>query len=113
MSVIQWLSSQINNEQINNVEGLDVVMLLYKLIQYSNSYSKIPRRLCQYCRDEQNPTIRYFKSFKWKGVITNLTGAKAFAIADIKLQVYVVTLSSQDNAEPLQQLKSGFRRTIY
>lgn len=73
--------------QIDNVEELDVVMLMYNLIQYSNSYSKIPRRLCQYCRVEQNPTITYFKSFKWKGVITNLTGAKPFAITDIKLQV--------------------------
>ena len=73
--------------QIDNVEELDVVILMYNLIQYSNSYSKIPRRLCQYCRVEQNPTITYFKSFKWKGVITNLTGAKPFAITDIKLQV--------------------------
>ena len=73
--------------QIDNVEELDVVMLMYNLIQYSNSYSKIPRRLCQYCRVEQNPTITYFKSFKWKGVITNLTGAKPFAITYIKLQV--------------------------
>ena len=73
--------------QIDNVEELDVVMLMHNLIQYSNSYSKIPRRLCQYCRVEQNPTITYFKSFKWKGVITNLTGAKPFAITDIKLQV--------------------------
>ena len=73
--------------QKDNVEELDVVMLMYNLIQFSNSYSKIPRRLCQYCRVEQNPTITYFKSFKWKGVITNLTGAKPFAITDIKLQV--------------------------
>ena len=73
--------------QIDNVEELDVVMLMYNLIQYRNSYSKIPRRLWQYCRDEQNPTITYFKSFKWKGGITNLTGTKAFAITDIKHQV--------------------------
>ena len=45
-------------------------------------------------------------------VITNSTGAGRFAITDTKLYVPVVTLSTQDNAKLLQQLKSGFRRTI-
>ena len=35
-----------------------------------------------------------------------------FAITDTKLYVAVVTLSAQDNTKPLQQLKSGFKRTI-
>ena len=35
-----------------------------------------------------------------------------FAITDTKLYVTVVTLSAQDNTKPLQQLKSGFKRTI-
>ena len=45
-------------------------------------------------------------------VITNSKGAGKFAITDTKLYVPVVTLSTQDNAKLLQQLKSGFRRTI-
>ena len=45
-------------------------------------------------------------------VITNSTGAGKFEINDIKLYVSVVTLSTQDNAKLLQQLKSGFKRTI-
>ena len=45
-------------------------------------------------------------------VITNYTGAGKFAITEIKLYVPVVTLSTQDNAKLLQQLKSGFKRTI-
>ena len=45
-------------------------------------------------------------------VITNSTGAGKFAITDTKLYVPVVTLSTQDNAKLLQQLKSGFKRTI-
>ena len=36
----------------------------------------------------------------------------AFTITDTKLYVLVVTLSTQDNAKLLQQLKSGFKRTI-
>ena len=35
-----------------------------------------------------------------------------FAITDTKFYVPVVTLSTQDNANLLQQLKSSFRRTI-
>ena len=42
-------------------------------------------------------------------VITNSTGAGTFAINDTKLYVPVVTLSTQDNAKLLQQLKSGFK----
>ena len=45
-------------------------------------------------------------------VITNSTGAGKFEIKDTKLYVPVVTLSTQDNAKLLQQLKSDFRRTI-
>ena len=38
--------------------------------------------------------------------------ATKLAIIDTKLYVPVVTLSNQDNAELLQQLKSCFRKTI-
>ena len=44
--------------------------------------------------------------------ITNYTGEEKFAITETKLYVPVVTLSTQDNAKLLQQLKSGFKRTI-
>ena len=45
-------------------------------------------------------------------VITNSNGAGKFAITETKLYVPVVTLSTQDNAKLIQQLKSGFKRTI-
>ena len=45
-------------------------------------------------------------------VIANSTGAGKFAITETKLYVPVVTLSTHDNAKLLQQLKSGFKRTI-
>ena len=35
-----------------------------------------------------------------------------FSITDKKLYVPIVTLSTQDNAKLLEQLKSGFKRTI-
>ena len=45
-------------------------------------------------------------------VITNFTGAGTFEITDTKLYVPIVTLSTQENAKLLQQLKSGFKRVI-
>ena len=46
-------------------------------------------------------------------VATNIASQGAtFAIIDTKLYVPVVTLSTQDNAKLLEQLKSGFKRTI-
>ena len=45
-------------------------------------------------------------------VITNSTGARKFPVTETKLYVLVVTLSTQDDAKCLQQLKYGFKRTI-
>ena len=45
-------------------------------------------------------------------VITNSTGEGKLEITDTKLYVPVVTLSTQDNAELLQQLKPGFKRVV-
>ena len=45
-------------------------------------------------------------------VITNSTGEGKFQITETKLYVPVVTLSTQNNAKLLQQLKSDFERTI-
>ena len=45
-------------------------------------------------------------------VITNSTGTGRFLITDTKLFVPVVTLSTHDNVKLLQQVKSGFKRTL-
>ena len=45
-------------------------------------------------------------------VITNSTGAGTFEITESKLYVPVVTLSTQDNSNLLQQLNLGFKRVI-
>ena len=42
-------------------------------------------------------------------VVTNSTGAERFAITDTKLYVPVLTLSTQENTNLLQQFKSGFK----
>ena len=55
-----------------------------------------------------------FKILRWSKdcVITSSEDEGKFTITETKLYVLVVTLSTQDNAKLLQQLKSGFKRTI-
>ena len=43
--------SKINNTQIDNAEYIDIVMPIYKLIEYSDNYSKTSGSLWQYCKD--------------------------------------------------------------
>ena len=45
-------------------------------------------------------------------IISSATGKTKFAITDTKLYVPIVTLLTQDNATLLEQLRSGFKKTI-
>ena len=44
--------SKINNTQIDNAKHIDVIMPMYYLIEYSDTYSKTSGSLWQYYRDE-------------------------------------------------------------
>ena len=57
---------------------------------------------------EVNLILTWFKDC----VITNSTGEGKFAITETKLYVPVVTLSTKYNDKLIQQLKSGFKKTI-
>ena len=59
-----------------------------------------------------NCKINSILSWSSTCVITNSTGTETFEIIETKLYVLVVTLSTQDNAKLLQQLKSDFKRTV-
>ena len=59
-----------------------------------------------------NCEVSFFLTWSLTCVITNTTGEGRFTITDTKLYVPVVFLSTEDNAKLLQQLKSGFKRTI-
>ena len=43
--------SKVNNTQVNNAKYIDIVMLMYNLIEYNNNYSKTSGSLWQYCKD--------------------------------------------------------------
>ena len=75
--------NEINNTQIDNAKGIDIVMPMYNLIEYSNNYEKTGS-LWQYCKDipalNANDEFTQFTggnatdSFNFKAKITGRTG---------------------------------------
>ena len=65
--------SEINNTQIDNCKNVDIVMLLYDLLEYSDNYAKTSGSLWQYYRDEINDNLLDSKSFKSTIKITGKT----------------------------------------
>ena len=66
--------SKINGIRIDNAEDLDVVMPMYKLLEYSKNYKKTTGSLWNYYRDEpSNPLSSNSESFKYKTSITGNT----------------------------------------
>ena len=62
--------SRINNTDIDNAQGIDIVMPMYNLIEYSYNYSKTSGSLWQYYIDNPNDNIVQSESFKSKIRIT-------------------------------------------
>ena len=67
--------SKINNTQVDNAKGIDIVMPTYNLIKYSDNYAKTSGSLWQYYRDEPNNNLVNSESFKFKVKITEKTPA--------------------------------------
>ena len=67
--------SEINNTQVDNAKYIDIVIPMYKLIEYSDNYSKKSGSLWQYYRDEPNDNLTDSESFKSKMKITRKTPA--------------------------------------
>ena len=68
-------TSKINGVQIDNAEDLDVVMLMYNLLEYSKNYRKTTTgSLWNYYRDEpSNPLSSNSESFKYETSIIGNT----------------------------------------
>ena len=70
---INWIS-EINNTQIDNAKGIDIVMAMYNSIEYSDNYTKTSGSLWQYFRDKpDNNNIEDSESLKSKIEITGKT----------------------------------------
>ena len=48
--------THINDEHVETAEGLDVIMPMYNLLEYSDNYPESSENLWQFKRDEQNMT---------------------------------------------------------
>ena len=64
--------SRINNTDVDTARDIDIVMPMYNLIEYSDSYSK---SLWQYYKDEPNDNIAHSESLKSKVKITGKSPA--------------------------------------
>ena len=58
--------SEINNTEIDNAKDIDIVMLMYGLIEYSDNYSKTSGSFWQYYKDNPNDNLTDSGSSKSK-----------------------------------------------
>ena len=49
--------THINDEHADNADNLDIIMLMYNLIEYNDNYSDTSKSLWQFKREEQNMNI--------------------------------------------------------
>ena len=85
--------SRINNTDIDNAQDIDLVMLMYNLIEYSDNYSETSGSLWQYYKDIPNNNLANSESFKFKVKITGTTPA-AGNTKDVKIIVPLKYLSN-------------------
>ena len=85
-----------------NIKDVEIIVPLRHL---SNFWRTVEMSLI-------NCEVNLIQTWSRTYVISSATGKTKFKIIDAKLYVPVVTLLTQDNLKLLQQLKSGFRRTI-
>ena len=81
--------SKINNTKIDNAEYIDIVMLMYSLIEYSNNYSKTSGSLCQYC--EEIPAVNNAIN------IVDFNGANATDSFSFKTKITGQTVANNNN----------------
>ena len=85
--------SEINNTQVDNAKGIDIVRPMYNLIEYSDNYAKTSGSLWQYYRGEPNNNLANSESFKFKVKITGKAPA-ADNEKDVEIMVPLKYLSN-------------------
>ena len=94
--------SKINNTLTDYAEDLDIVMLMYNLIEYSKIYRKTTGSLWNYYRDEPNSgtegninySIKDSKSFNYKTSIAGKLEGNNVEKDDVKIVVSLKYLSN-------------------
>ena len=46
--------AHINDEDVHHADNIDIIMPMYKLVEYSDNYLDTSGSLCQFKRDKQN-----------------------------------------------------------
>ena len=78
--------SKINGIKIDNAEDLDVVMLMYNLLEYNKSYRKTTGSLWNYYRDEpSDPLSSNSEPFKYKTSIVRKTSEDNDSLTNAKV----------------------------
>ena len=84
---INWIS-KINAVKIDNTEDLDVVMLMYNLLECSKNYRKTTGSLRDYYRDEpSNPLSLNSGSFEYKTSIVETTTKDNDSLTNAKVVI--------------------------
>ena len=79
--------TEINDTQIYNLKYLDVVMLMYNLIAYSDNYSGTTARLWQYHKDKPRSPITESYSLKLKSRLVASTNEHGIINLEIALSL--------------------------
>ena len=87
--------SKINGMKIDNAEDLDVVMLMYNLLEYSKNYRKTTGSLWNYYRDEpSDPLSSNSESFKYNTSIVGQTPQNNDSLMNAKVVIPLKHLSN-------------------
>ena len=65
--------SEIDNIQVDNAKEVDLVMLMYNVIEYSDNHSKIFGSLYQFCSDDPKDPITDSELHKFKSIFLSNT----------------------------------------
>ena len=103
-----------NPKEIENQKEIENLETLIKRHENVKGKLEIELKELETIKKELEVNCKINLILTWSStcVITNSKGAGTFAITSTKLYVPVVTLSIQENAKLLQQIKSCFKRKI-
>ena len=106
-SLLQYYRD-VSNDFLTNSESIKFKMKITGKTTATGNTNDIWRTLAMFLINcEINLILTWSTNF-----IFSATGETKFAIADTKRYVPIVTSSTLDNAKLLEQLKSGFKKTI-
>ena len=79
-------TNEINNAQTDNAKDLDVMMMMFNLIEYNDNFLTTSGNLWQHYRDDPNDILKNSESLKFKTIITGKTPT-AGDTKDVKIPI--------------------------